>query len=303
MPLPALPDQPEELVAIARNWLVTLSANQEGIGQALNGAAALDALRNAHRKAGAGAEMEFAYAEAARTAERRLGELLTDGRTEGTVARGVGQASIDASTLADLSISRNLAADATSFARLTEGQWADLMATAREQSEGSRRAVLSRAAVNRACSDLLQATEDAADSADNAHQRMREENRRAEREIQALLAAVEAVAVEPVDDFVEIDVSNVPTDLAVASVVPADERREDPRWSAIRVDEAHEMILLANKLITRLDDLPRDADSPFAPLTITAAQDAAGRLINAVTRWAAAMADLQPEPNSHLRSI
>lgn len=308
MPLPALPDQPDELVAIANHWLASLTADEGGIGSALDAAAALDALRNAHRKAGAAEVMEFAYAEAARRAERRLGQLLLESREAGTVHPGGGARAngVDASIpqLGDLGIQSNLAADAAVFARLTDQQWDELMELARE-GQAQRRNVLSRSAISTACTRLLASIEDRAAGADAAQQRLLEERRRAEREIQNLLAEVERVPVVTVDEFVEIDIQSmdIPDELD-AAIPHMDLRREDPRWSSIRVGEAHEMIVLANKLIARLDDLPASADAPFVSLTITAAQDAAGRLINASTRWASALADLQPEPSTtQLRSV
>jgi Domain of unknown function (DUF4326) len=143
--LPVLPTEPQALIAAAHAWLADLTSDPDGITRAHQGEAALDGMRAAVKRAGESEEMELAYAEASRHAGRRLGQLLVEGRANGTVATK-GGSNLDASRLPDLGVSYDLAADAVAFAALDDIEWAEAIADAREALN------LSRAGVRRMCS-------------------------------------------------------------------------------------------------------------------------------------------------------
>jgi hypothetical protein len=148
---------PGELIVNAHVWLAEQRADPDGIRNVMRGAAGLDAMRQAHKRAGDAAELVITCAEAARYAERRLGQLLLEGRTAGTV-KGAGRSTIDASMvgLADLGIPPNLAADAVIFADLDDSEWESVIDGARDDArENSDAGPLARAPIRRSCDDVI----------------------------------------------------------------------------------------------------------------------------------------------------
>lgn len=302
--LPALPDDPGDIVVAARSWLHSLRVGEhnEGIVAARDGAATLDALRAAHRRAGASADAELAYAEAARHAERRLGQLLTEARDEGKMTgQGTRTDLLDASRklpdATDLGISVNLAADAALFAQVDDVRWEQVIALARAATDERRTATLSRGSLARATRDLLQRIEAAANAVGVAEAAARRANETARREVERLRDAIGTVSVDRLPDEIPyVDVAPVDTVGALVDVLPQlDERKEDSRWSVIRVDEGHPMVMLANKLDARLANLPEHADSLFAPGTIHECVRIANRMIVSAYQWATALSALLPD--------
>lgn len=154
----ALSRDPSALIVNAHVWLAEQRADVDGIRGVLRGGAALDAMRQAAKRAGESFELELAYVEAARFADRRLGQLLLEARSAGAVTRNGQRKAIDASiaALPDLGISPNLAADAVVFADLDEQEWDFVIDGARDAARDDEDSTtLSRAAVRRACDKVI----------------------------------------------------------------------------------------------------------------------------------------------------
>lgn len=154
---------PSALIIDAHVWLAEQRADTDGIRNVIKGGAALDAMRQAAKRAGETFELELAYVEAARFADRRLGQLLLEGRSDGVVAGEGRRVTIDASivTLGDLGLRANHAADAVIFADLNEQEWEFVIDGARaEAREDQDSTALSRAAIRRACNDVIAARSD-----------------------------------------------------------------------------------------------------------------------------------------------
>lgn len=155
--LPVLPRDPSALMVNAHVWLAEQRADAEGIRNVLRGGAALDAMRQAAHRAGEALELEIAYIEAARFADRRLGQLLLEGRAEGTV-RGRGNQTLTAQSLnlGDLGLRGNHAADSVIFADLDEPEWESVIDGARDGARDTGdSSSLSRGPVRRDCDAVI----------------------------------------------------------------------------------------------------------------------------------------------------
>lgn len=135
--------EPEALVADARGWLADLRADPDDIRRLMRAGAVVEAMQMAAKRAGESEEMELAYAEAARHADRRLGQLLTEGRANGVFAQqaqGRGK-TVDAPTVSQLGIDKNHAADAVWFAAPEDDEWITIIDEARSEANLSRASI------------------------------------------------------------------------------------------------------------------------------------------------------------------
>lgn len=147
---------PSALMVNAHVWLAEQRADADGIRSVLRGGAALDAMRQAAHRAGEALELEIAYIEAARYADRRLGQLLLEGRAEGTVRSHGGKIDPSILNLGDLGLKGNHAADAVIFADLDEPEWESVIDGARDAARDTGdSSYLSRGPIRRDCDAVI----------------------------------------------------------------------------------------------------------------------------------------------------
>jgi hypothetical protein len=178
----------------ARAWLAQLSTDD--LSTLAGTTKKMSALASVAARVGLAEEVEMDYAQAAREAERRLGQLLDEGRKDGSVATGKeGRAGTDlhVDSLGKLGIQHQLAADAAAFARLADTDWHAIVSAGRKQS------VLARSGMRRAADARLAELQGAIEYA----QERRKEAARLERERAEIIRELEKAARAPI---VEIEV-------------------------------------------------------------------------------------------------
>jgi len=298
------PVDPGALVVQTRSWLAELRADRDGITEARNTAAKFEAMRAAAKRVGESAEMEAAVAEAARLSERRLGQLLTEGRKVGTVAtgrEGRGGTGLDVNSLSELGINGNLAADAVLLAGLDDEQWAELLAAARDKQ------LWSRASFRKAAQHVADEIEMNADLAKMTRRSADERISKIEREVRDMLDRLDDVVIPVPLETPDLewehrfDEQGV-TDATAAVTAIADTPEEPTQWSRIR-GESHAIEVLARRLVDSLANMPEASHAPFVGISVTAARRTASMMIDAVTAWIAAVNAADTPTDTNVRRI
>lgn len=247
--LPTLATESQAALAQVRSVLELLTPEQ--LPEAVAGAEHLRLLARAADRANLGAVAELDWSEAARLAERRLGQLLEAGRAQGTVAvqdnrkppTNGGRLESPA-TLEDLGIGWRLAEEAHWLARLSEADWDRLVA------EGRTRGNLARSSMAAAAQQWLDIYADA----ERRRQWQESEAERARTEAGARLRRIRAMAPEPVD----------PPPLAPPPALRADyELPEEPMVAPVltNVADDHGALLQAEQLLMAVSSTRRNLDT------------------------------------------
>jgi hypothetical protein len=183
------------MLARAKAWLAEQTTDD--LAAVADTSKRVAAVASAARRVSVASQVELDYAEAAREAERRLGQLLDEGRAEGTVARQR-QGTGDGLRVDHLGLSSQLAADAAAFAKLPDDHWREIIESCRKQETMVRRAL--RGAVKERLAQL-------ASIEDREREQIREAERLAE-ERQAILDEITEAAKQPLSKpVVEADLS------------------------------------------------------------------------------------------------
>lgn len=260
------------------------SREYDGVGSladALGDRQRMSAAVEAAKRAKLAGDEERQWMWTARESERTLGRMITAARDAGDLASGGERTDLvehddKVSTLADLGISRDLAAYAVGVAAIPDEVWAKW-----QQAEEPTRRNLSRAvhAYRAAVKDAEREEQDRAERAEELEQ----EQERITESLRALAEQDPAEIHVPPLEPAETNLAGLQTTVEAAAA--EDEQERDSRgdaWLAL----FRQMEKFARLTTTDPPDLPADQ---FLDMTVLAARDLARRITDGTALWVRAV--------------